>query len=160
MYNAATTTYLAIQPFILKKSACTSPTCHFLIPPKLPLLAAILRLQQVGKIITNKYDNHNNTILYANIFIEVYRLKFLSNEQPPSVMGSSRFIEPIQNVDNSISMLKLFCRSIQYNGKTDNNDNSSGEILSEQCTFYQPFSELAHFWNEKLKCILSAGHFW
>ena len=46
---------------------------------KLPLLAAILRQQQVKKIIQNKYNNHNNTILYTNIFIEVHRLKFLSD---------------------------------------------------------------------------------
>ena len=42
-----------------------------------------------------------------------------------------------------------------YNGETDNNDNPSRKILSKQWTFYQCFSELAHFWNEKLLCILS-----
>ena len=57
-----------LSAFYPEKSVCTSPSpCpHFPLPlcPKLPLLAAILRQQQVKKIVKNKY---NNTILYANI---------------------------------------------------------------------------------------------
>ena len=58
-------------------------------------------------------------------------------------LGSPCSREHIQNIDNSISMYKYFCRSIQR--KTNNNDNSSREILSKQWPFYQRFSELAHF---------------
>ena len=54
--------------------------------PKHPLLAAILRQQQIEKIIKNKYKNHNKAILYANIFIEVHWLKFLSNNHPSSTL--------------------------------------------------------------------------
>ena len=46
-------------------------------------------------------------------------------------LGSSCSREPIQKVDN--------------NGKMDNIDNSSSEMLSNQWTFHQRFSELAHF---------------
>ena len=60
--------------------------------PKRPLLAAILRQQQAEKIIKNKDNNHNNTILYANIFIEVHWLKFLSNNQPPSTTETHSII--------------------------------------------------------------------
>ena len=51
-----------------------------------------------------------------------------------------------------------FVKDLQYNGETDNTDNSSREILSKQWTFYQCFSELAHFLNEKILCFWSAGH--
>ena len=46
----------------------------------------------------------------------------------------SCFREPKRNVDNSIHV-------------SDNNDNSSREILSKQWTFYWRFSRLACFYN-------------
>ena len=55
-------------------------------------------------------------------------------------------------------MDKYFCRSILYKGETDNNDNSTREIQCKQWTFYQRFSELAHFQNEKHLCNLSTGY--
>ena len=60
-----------------------------------------------------------------------------------SYLGSSCSREPIQNVDNSIASTSTFIEL--YNSETDNNDNSSTLILSKQWTFYQCFSELAHF---------------
>ena len=66
--------------FIVKKVFALPPACHSRLPlcPKPPLLAAILRQQQVENIIKKKYNNHNTTILYANILIEVHWF-----EQPP-----------------------------------------------------------------------------
>ena len=72
-----------IQHFLSwEKVFALPPACHspLRLCPKRPLLTAILRQQQIEKIMNNKY---NNTILYANIFIEVHWLKFLSNNQPP-----------------------------------------------------------------------------
>ena len=54
---------LLLTKVILKKMCVTL----LYLCPKLPLLAAILRQQHVKKIIKNKYNNHNNTILYGNI---------------------------------------------------------------------------------------------
>ena len=61
------------------------------ILPKVFLLAAILRQQQVETFI-KKSNNHNITMLYTNIFIEVYWLKFLSNTQPPSTSETHSMI--------------------------------------------------------------------
>ena len=48
------------------------PACHspLLLCPKLPLLAAILRQKQDEMVIKYKSNDHNNTILYANIFTD------------------------------------------------------------------------------------------
>ena len=48
----------------IPRPATPLPLC-----PKLPLLAAILRQQQVEKVIQNKYNNHNNIINVAGRFI-------------------------------------------------------------------------------------------
>ena len=62
-----------IQPFLSwKKVFAHPPACH-------TLFAAILSQQEVEEVIKNKYNNHKNTIFYANILIEVNWFKFLSN---------------------------------------------------------------------------------
>ena len=45
-------------------------------------------------------------------------------------------------------IIAFICRSTfvqEFNGETNNNNNSSRDILSKQWTFYQRFTELAHF---------------
>ena len=72
-----------------KKVLALPPTCPSPLPlcSKLPLFAAILRQQQVEKIIKNRYNNRNNTILYANIFIEVHWFCQITNphQQPKHI---------------------------------------------------------------------------
>ena len=63
-----------------------------LSPTSLPQTPSPCREEQVEKIIINKYNNQNNTILYPNIFIEVHLLTFLSNDQSPSTSETHSII--------------------------------------------------------------------
>ena len=83
------------KTFYLEKVFALPPECHSPLPlcPKLPVLAAILRQQQVPKMIKNVYNNHNNTILYTDILRLVdprqqFQMLFIIDKQAGSLFIS------------------------------------------------------------------------